>query len=154
MLMYTFGICFSMMSTWLKVQHWYYLISIYFGTWGIWWLRHLVHGRDISWVIWHLFGMLVDAHGWDIGRCTCWNVDRGIWLIHSMDHILWHIVWCWCTWLMYMGVVHGGHTFWYRMYLVDIFLMILYFIVDIYFASWCLVWHEFDAWIGPSIVIW
>jgi hypothetical protein len=46
---------------------------------------------------------------------------------------------------MYMGVVHDEHTFWYRMYLVDILFMILYFIVDISFASCCLVWHEFDA---------
>jgi hypothetical protein len=27
--------------------------------------------------------------------------------------------------LMYMGVVHGGHTIWYMMYLVDVLFMIL-----------------------------
>ena len=57
----------------------------------------------------HMVGILVDAHGWHISRYTCWHVDKGIWLIHSMDDIFWHIVWCWCTWLMYMGVVHGGN---------------------------------------------
>jgi hypothetical protein len=36
---------------------------------------------------------------------------------------------------MYISVVHDEHTFWYRMYLVDIFLMTLYFIVDISLAS-------------------
>jgi hypothetical protein len=52
---------------------------------------------------------------------------------------------------MYMGVVHGGHTIWYMMYLVDILFMILYFIVDISFVSW----HgmNFDAWTGRRIVI-
>jgi hypothetical protein len=25
------------------------------------------------------------------------------------------------TWLMYMGVVHHGHTIWYIMYLVDVY---------------------------------
>jgi hypothetical protein len=40
-----------------------------------------------------------------------------------------------CMVLMYMGVVHDGHTTWYMMYLVDVLFMILYFIVDISFAS-------------------
>jgi hypothetical protein len=35
---------------------------------------------------------LVDAHGWHIGRCTCFHADRGIWLIHSMDDIFFHMV--------------------------------------------------------------
>jgi hypothetical protein len=52
---------------------------------------------------------------------------------------------------MYIGVVHDEHTFWYRMYLVDVLFMILYFIVDISFVSW----HGmiFDAWKGPRIII-
>ena len=49
-----------------------------------------------------LFGMLVDAHGWHIGRCTCWHMVD---IFHGW-YLLAH---CWCTWLMYMGVVHGGH---------------------------------------------
>ena len=40
-----------------------------------------------------------------------------------------------CMVLMYMGVVHGWHTIWYMFYLVDVLIMILYFIVDIYFSS-------------------
>jgi hypothetical protein len=52
---------------------------------------------------------------------------------------------------MYMGVVHGGHTIWYMMYLVDVLFMILYFIVDISFVSWY--GTSFDAWTGPRIVI-
>jgi hypothetical protein len=58
----------------------------------------------------HMVGILVYAHGW--------HVDRGIWLMHSIDDIFLHIV---CTWLMYIGVVHDGHTIWYMMYLVDSF---------------------------------
>jgi hypothetical protein len=37
-------------------------------------------------------GILVDAHGWNIGRCKCFHVDRFIWLIHSMDDIFLHMV--------------------------------------------------------------
>jgi hypothetical protein len=40
-----------------------------------------------------------------------------------------------CMMLMYTGVVHDEHTFWYKMYLVDILLMIIYFIVDISVVS-------------------
>jgi hypothetical protein len=54
---------------------------------------------------------------------------------------------------MDMGVVHGWHTIWHKMYLVDILFMILYFIVDISFASWCMVWHKLDARTGPRIII-
>jgi hypothetical protein len=54
---------------------------------------------------------------------------------------------------MYMDVVHGWHIVWHMMYLVDVLFMILYFIVDISFASSCMVWHDFDAWIGPRIII-
>jgi hypothetical protein len=50
----------------------------------------------------------------------------GIWLIHFIDDILWHIVWYRYTWLMYMGVVHNWHTIWHGMDLVDVLLMILY----------------------------
>ena len=63
------------------------------------WLWHLVHDGDISWVIWHLF--------------IVWHVDRGIWLMHFMDDIFCHIAWCWCTWLIYIGVVHDENTFLY-----------------------------------------
>jgi hypothetical protein len=52
---------------------------------------------------------------------------------------------------MYMGIVHGGHTIWYMMYLVDVLFMILYFIVDISFVSWY--GMSFNAWIGPRISI-
>jgi hypothetical protein len=44
----------------------------------------------------HMVGILVDAH-------------VGIWLIHSIDEIFWHIVLLMYM-LMYMGVVHDGHT--------------------------------------------
>jgi hypothetical protein len=40
----------------------------------------------------HMVGILVDAHGWHIGKCTCWHIDRGIWLIHYMDDIFFHMV--------------------------------------------------------------
>jgi hypothetical protein len=26
----------------------------------------------------HMVGIMVDAHGWHIGRCTCWHIDKGI----------------------------------------------------------------------------
>ena len=56
-----------------------------------------------------------------------------------------------CMVLMYMGVVHDGHTIWYMMYLVDVLFIILYFIVDITFVSWY--GTSFDAWTGLRIVI-
>jgi hypothetical protein len=113
------------------------------------WLWNLVHGRGISWVIWHLF----EAHGWHVGR-GIWLVHIiSIWLIHSIDDILWYIVWYWCTWLMYMGVVHGWHTIWHEIYLVDVLFTIFYSFLTYLFSSWCMIWHEFDVWTGPSIVI-
>jgi hypothetical protein len=32
----------------------------------------------------HMVGILLDAHGW--------HIDRGIWLIHYMDDIFFHMV--------------------------------------------------------------
>ena len=103
------------------------MICWYIDGWDTW-LRHLVHGRGISWVIWHLF----EAYGWYTPLMISYGILYGIdvhgccaWLAHSMAHD-----------------VHG----WY-------FVHDSLFIVDIYFDSWCMVWHEFDAWTGPRIVI-
>ena len=90
MLMYKFGtlidgICLDD-STWLKVHHWYYLISKTIGiclrymvmALGSWW-RHIMSDMTLVWHIGRctLFGMLVDAHGWH-----GWNIGRRTWLSH------------------------------------------------------------------------
>lgn len=142
---------------------WYYTIGT---TWlaqqlaFVWdtWLQHLVHDGDISRVIWYIV--------WHVGRCT-W---LAYWWMHMVGILVdahvgmlikaydWYI-----PWMISFGTLHDVDVnrccaWWahilYRMYLVDILLMILYFIVDISFVSWWLVWHEFDAWTSPRIVIW
>jgi hypothetical protein len=76
---------------------------------------------------------LVEAYGW----CTPLMIFYGIWYgidVHMVD------VHAYCAWL-----AHDVLGWW--------FVHVSLFIVDIYFASWCMVWHEFDAWKGPMIII-
>jgi hypothetical protein len=50
----------------------------------------------------HMYGILVDAHGWHIGRCTCWHMVDTFhgWMISFG------------TLLMYMVDVHGCCAWW------------------------------------------
>jgi hypothetical protein len=45
---------------------------------------------------------------------------------------------------MYMGVVHGWHTIWHMMYLVDVFFMILYSLLTYLFLH--------DVWYDMSLM--
>ena len=118
--------------------------SIYFGTWwmgwhswdtwlikihdcGTWFLVEAYH-EWYGTCLRHMVGMLLEAYGW----YTPLMISYGIWYgidVHGYCASLAHDVLGWCF-------VHDS-----------------LFIVDIYFASWCMVWHEFDKWTGPRIVI-
>jgi hypothetical protein len=49
-----------------------------------------------------------------------------------------------CTWLMYMGVVHGWNIVWHMMYMVDVLFMILYSFLTYIFLH--------DVWYGMSLM--
>ena len=111
----------------VDVHSWYthrwdwYLFEIH--DCGTWFMMETYHE-------WYdtLFDMLVDAHGWHIGRCTCWHVDRGIRLMHfllrkNVDYnsegvtlVMWYILmmyWkltCWKAWCMHLS--YGWATHW------------------------------------------
>ena len=83
-------------TTWLEQQLvfvWYMAMAL-----GSWW-GHIMSDNDT------LFGILVDAHIGILAKAYDWYIP---WMI-----FFWHIAWCWCTWMMYIGVVHNEHTFLY-----------------------------------------